>query len=154
MTPEQFEEAHGVLLVRKDEDALMRLIGRLWSAWMTRWWTTYRRPFGRPRICYPVTVGDPMHHMGILHHELVHVQQMRSWWGLLGCALLVSVLPLPVLLSGRWYLERPAYLLDIRTKRMRVDEAVEALWVGYVWPWPRAWMRRWFRRQLARADPW
>jgi len=59
------------------------------------------------------------------------------------------LVPLPVLLSGRWYVEREAYLDEIRRGRKTIDRAVEQLWgFGYLYPWLPFLMRRWFTKQL------
>ncbi len=139
----------GIRLVRKDRDLPMRLLGLLLGhRFREEFWTTYRLPFGRPTITYPPKIRNPRIWEKLLRHELVHVEQFRPWWGPFLVALLVSVFPLPFLFSGRWLVERPAYLLDIKSGRMGVDEAVETLWNGYGWPWPRSWMRRWFLSRL------
>lgn len=126
----------------------MRAIGFFSRRFTRDFWTTYRVPFGLPTITYPDRVKDPLRRPGTLDHELIHCQQFRPWYGPIWIALLAAVLPLPIIFSGRWFIERPAYLADIKAGRLTVDRAVEILWTGYVAPWPPALMRRWFRSRL------
>lgn len=122
-----------------------RLLGRLWPAFTVSFWTTVRWPFGVAQILYPSVVSDPQSARWsvVVGHELVHVDQMAGPWGLLRTYLLFALLPLPVLFSGRWFLEREAFLVDVRAGR-GVGEIVDMLWRYYGWPWPPALMRRWF----------
>lgn len=140
-----------VILVRKDQSWTMIVLSWfLGSSFMTKWWTTYRWPFCKARIAFPVTmtVAQALTHEGALEHELVHVGQFRPWWGPLRVFALEVLFPLPVLFSGRWFVERSAFLVDIKTGRRTVDQAVDKLWTGYFYPWPRSLMRRWFTRKL------
>ncbi len=147
----QFERCHDVDLVCKDADPLSRAIGAVWPSFLTYWWTTLRLPWWhRPRILYPTPVTNPFEHPMVLHHELVHVSQVRGW-GLLWTALLMFLLPLPVLFSGRWFVERRPYLVQLRNG-VPVDEVINLLWRSYLIPWPRFLMRRWFERELARGS--
>ncbi len=151
----QYERANDVKLVCKRDDALMRRIGLVWGSWLTRWWTTYKLPWPwrdrRPRITYPVTVDNPFRHPVTLQHEMVHVGQMRGrgFLGMLWMLMLALLLPLPVLFSGRWLIEREAYLVELREGRLTVQEVVRRLWRGYAMAWPPFLMRRWFKRRLA-----
>lgn len=108
-------------------------------------------PFRRPVIGYPVGI-DPMlpQWAQIRAHELVHARQQRGF-GLLGCFLLYFFLPLPVFFSGRWFIEREAYLVDLRAGTRTIDQVVDTLWSQYFFPWPRSWMRDWFDRRVNRA---
>jgi hypothetical protein len=140
-----------VILVRKDQDWFMVILGFiLGETFMTKWWTTYRFPFCHARIAFPtsLTVEKAIIQEGTLQHELIHVEQFRPWWGPPAILLLEVLFPLPFLFSGRWFVERPAYLQDIIAKRRTVDRAVDILWRGYKWPWPRSLMRAWFARKL------
>lgn len=71
-------------------------------------------------------------------------------------ALSLLTAPLSVGLAyGRWWLEREAYLEEFWvTKRehliTRTDQIVEALWLDYLYTWPRAWMFHWFWAQYQR----
>jgi hypothetical protein len=142
--------ASGALLVAKAADPVMRLIGLvLGQAFMEQFWTTYRLPFCAARICYPSCVKLPGARTEILDHELVHVRQFAPWWGPLAMLLGATLFPLPSRLSGRWFIERRAYLRDIQEGRMTPGEAVDILWNYYAKPWPRAWMLAWFQRELA-----
>ena len=146
-------ERYDVLLVAKESDWLMRMAGFfLGRRFMTDFWTTYRLPFGRPRICFPTAAAHPGARLDVLSHELVHVQQFAPWWGPLGMAIFATLLPLPALFSGRWYIERGAYLQDVLAGNLTIDDAVGILWHGYGWPWPRPLMLAWFRRQVIRAS--
>ncbi len=145
---ELFEETYRVRLRPKSKLWWARAIGELSPSFMTSFWTTVRFPGQPPVIAYPTTVKEPLEtrYHGILKHELVHVNQMRTSWGLIKTTALYFFLPLPILFSGRWYVERPAYLLDIDTGRKSIDGATELLWRSYVVPWPRPLMRRWFKK--------
>jgi hypothetical protein len=145
-----WEAKHDVRLLSKKDSLPMRFVRMfLWS--FDSFWTTYRLPFCKPVIAYPPRVVDPTIWEKILLHELVHVEQFRPWYGPLKMALLAAIFPLPILFSGRWHIERDAYLQDIRIGRLTTDEAVDSLWYGYMWPWPRPWMRRWFQDRLEKV---
>jgi len=66
---------------------------------------------------------------------------MKMFW-------LVWLLPLPVLFSGRWFIERAAYLDGIIKYGDDVEKCVNTLWDGYLWPWPKPLMRKWFYKKL------
>jgi hypothetical protein len=143
---------HQVVLVSKGIDPLMRFLGIfLGKRFLTDFWTTYRLPGGRPRICYPLGVKDPMSRWPVIAHELVHVRQFAPAHGPLAMLLLSTLFPLPAFFSGRWYIERRAYLRDVLAGHRTIDEAVDTLWRGYGWCWPKPLMRRWFEREVARA---
>ena len=135
------------VVVSKKHDPLMRLIGRLWPGFMLYSWTTYRIPFMRARVCHPIGV-NPENKLITYQHELMHVKQLHPWYGpFLVCAL-YFLLPLPVFFSGRWFIERHAFLWDIRMKLRTVDDAIDALHGKYFRPWPKSWMREWFEKKL------
>lgn len=156
MNVTEFAQLHDVNVIIKTESRAMRVASWfLGRSFMSRFWTTYRLPWeSRPTITYPesndISKYDdiPDWALGILAHEMVHVEDMRTNWGLLKMALLVTIFPLPTLFSGRWIIEFPAYLLDIRTGRLTVDQAVDILWNGYFYPWPKSLMRRKFNQAL------
>ena len=142
-----------VVLVSKARSPTMRLLGLvLGRQFMRQFWTTYRWPFQRQvRIAHPAGIVDPDTYDAILEHELLHAETFRKWWGPWALIPLAVLLPLPIFLSGRWFIERHAYLLDIRRGRRSVDQAVSVLWHGYGMPWPRKWMHAWFTRELLRS---
>lgn len=144
----QFERRHNVRLVSKKKLWWARALGKVWPTFLTRWWTTVRLPFCKGVIAYPVSILDPLYHQGTLEHELVHVEQQRTTWGLIKSVLLYFLFPLPVYFSGRWFLERPAYLKDILSYRCTVGQAVDILWVGYLRAWPKPMMKKWFVMQI------
>ena len=139
------------VFVAKAQSPLMRLISVfLGDSFRARFWTTWRLPMQRyVRIGYPTTVQHPEMRSEMCRHELVHARDFARWWGpwwMLACL----VFPVPVLFSGRWFLERHAYLGDIKAGTRTIDDVVYGLWRGYGWPWPKFLMRRWFERELAR----
>lgn len=110
-------------------------------------WFTRRFPFCQAVITHPDFVTNPKDHP-VLQHELHHVEQFSKWWAPFVLPLLATCLPSPVFFSGRWYVERWAYLADIRAGRLTIDGAVQALWSGYGWCWPKPLMRKWFKSKL------
>ena len=64
----------------------------------------------------------------------------------------VLLAPLSIGLAyGRWYIEREAYLVQVRGRtdpgeRERVIAWIaDSLWDNYLWTWPRSAMRRWLK---------
>lgn len=110
----------------------------------SNWWSTWRWPWeSRVTIYHPR--GFRGTYSPVLPHELYHArEQWSKWWGPWLLPLLYSLLPLPILVSGRWWIERGAYLLDIQAGRLTIDQAVDTLWHDYLWPMPRFLMRGWF----------
>lgn len=140
---------HGGKLIAKHRSPLMRLIAVFVPNWMD-FWTTWRLPFQRQvRIGYPPGTWQPANRLEILSHELVHVAQFEPWWGPWVVIPLALLFPLPVLFSGRWFIERRAYLKDIQSGRHTPESAANTLWRLYGAPWPRAWMVRWFKEHRA-----
>jgi hypothetical protein len=146
--------AHRVRFVPKHDSRAMRVAAWLLRpigsrAFMERYWTTVART-----VYYPACVRDPRAHPDVLAHELVHVRQWERWGVLLWATYLL--LPLPFGLAWfRWRWEREAYLVQISSApdcAREIERVVEALWSGYGWPWPRAWMRRWFERAVRRPQ--
>jgi len=119
MNVTEFEQRHSVKLILKSESRLMRAIGFVLKpftpTFMTDFWTTMRLPFSKTMIAYPSSVTDPLskRNESIVEHEIIHAKDMSSAWGLFKMAFLVSIFPLPILFSGRWFIEFPAYLNDI-----------------------------------------
>lgn len=145
-----FQYSPPVEIIRKDSSLLMRAIGWVLPSF-SLFWTTYRLPFCIARICYPKFVNDPREHKDTIAHEMVHVRQFQGALGPLKMLLLATVFPLPVLFSGRWLIEREAYLNDIRAGRHTIDAAVDVLWRAYGYPWPKSLMRSWFKKKLGGA---
>jgi len=151
----EFEHKHNIKLIPKHKSLAMRIIGFFSKSFINNFWTTYRLPFQKQAtIAYPesndISKYDqiPDWAMRILEHELVHVKDMSSSWGLFKMFWLVWLLPLPILFSGRWFIERHAYLYGMIKYNDNVDERVDALWNGYAWPWPKYLMRKWFNKKL------
>ena len=144
----EFEKKHDVKLIAKYDSKLMSLIGFFLKSFMTDFWTTYRLPWTKPIITYPDGTKDPLSHISTLEHELIHTDDVRSFLGLLKTFLLYFFVPLPVLFSGRWYVEFPAYLNDITKYNMNVERAVDILWSSYLWCWPKPLMRKKFYKHL------
>lgn len=115
---------------------------------MINFWTTYRLPFKKPVITYPNDINNPMLYPHILEHEIIHVEDMRSPWGLFKSFCLVWLLPLPIFFSGRWFIERKAYLHNIKNHNYEIEWVVDTLWNSYGWCWPKFLMRRWFNKKL------
>lgn len=136
----------GVQLRRKDSSWFFRALGRVWPWILSSSWTTTRLPGGPPVIWYPAGVGMPQGWGSVIDHELHHVRQLAPWWGPWLLALMF-VLPLPALLSGRWFIERRAYAREVRRGILSPADAAALLWDNYGWPWPRSWMVAWFERQ-------
>lgn len=137
----------GAKLAPRSSSVVLRILDKLVPS-MRRFYTTIKWvPFGRCHIYHP-DGADPLEAWKVIWHELKHVEQWNKWYGFLMVPALYFLLPLPVLLSGRWYLERSAYLRDITQARLTIDQVVDLLWGYYVWPWPKSWMRRWFAKQL------
>jgi hypothetical protein len=114
-------------------------------------WTTYRFPFQKQvTISYPDCVVHP-EESDTIKHEIFHVKQFEKWYGPIIVPLFATILPLPILFSGRWFIERQAYLYDIRRGVQTVDSAIDILWNDYGYCWPKSLMRKWFIKQLTRS---
>lgn len=147
--------AQRVTLVPKADSRVMRLLALLLPAagtrgFMERYWTTLART-----VYYPTSVRDPLAHLDVLEHELVHVRQWQRWGVLMWIS--YALLPLPFGLAWfrfRW--EREAYLSQIERaadREREIERVVNVLWYGYGRPWPRSWMRSWFRTNAAHRSP-
>lgn len=140
-----------IMIVNKGDSPLMRALALvLGRQFLTRFWTTWRLPFQRAvRIGYPagMTRSDAAAST-VVAHEMHHARQVWPWYGPLWVLPCAALLPLPVLFSGRWWIERGAYLDDIRDGRITTEQAVDVLWRAYGWCWPRPLMRRWFTAAL------
>lgn len=155
LTIGDFERTHRVRLQPKSVLWWARVIGWFWPGFITNWWTTIRFPFCKGVVAYPSGI-NPMLQMYLptREHELVHVRQQRTAWGLFSSFLLYFFVPLPFLLSGRWFIERPAYLQDILGGHKTIDYSVKVLWRSYLWVWPRSWMKAWFTAQVQIKKHW
>ena len=116
--------------------------------WPFKWaWFTMKGPFQKQAtIYYPPSVPRPEARWQIIAHELVHVRQFKRWGWLSMAAL--QIFPLPILFSGRWFIERDAYIVSILLKQQTIESAVNTLWWKYGWCWPRPLMRRWFEAEI------
>jgi hypothetical protein len=107
---------------------------------LRHFWVTVRR-----NIYYPDSVFSPIatQNAHIVRHELVHVRQWEKY-GLLGFLLLYFLFPLPILCSGRWWLEREAYMEQIKEDPF-LDTAwiANALWRDYLMAYPKGAMHKW-----------
>lgn len=160
MDKNDFEAKNNVRLLPKNKSITMRIIGALLyvfmgSKFMDNFWTTYRLPFQkRSTIAYPLkSVSDPMSpaYRSILEHEVVHSKDFSTAWGLFKMFWFVWLIPLPIFFSGRWYVERKAYLENILHHNYSIDYVVNVLWFQYAWCWPRPLMRKWFLREYKKA---
>lgn len=155
MTIIQFEQLHNVILMSKSQSKFMKFLSLfLGASFITNFWTTIRLPFQKCVIYYSskndISKYDeiPQWASGILEHELFHVEQQRSAWGLFKSFLLYFFFPLPVFFSGRWFIEMDPYLNDIKIGRLTIDQAVNILWGSYFVPWFPCLMRSWFEKKL------
>lgn len=156
MKIKEFEALHNVKLMLKTKSFFMRLVSVvLGQSFMDNFWTTFRLPFQKQvTITYPKSNDIskyseiPSGFMPILEHELIHAKDMASSWGLFKMFWLVWLLPLPIIFSGRWIIERYSYLNGMIKYGDDVEQAVDTLWDNYLWPWPKPLMRKWFYKKL------
>ncbi len=136
------------LLIPANRSWLRRLISPIVR--MDVWWMTYRLPFQKQvRITFSTNIQkDLAEKMPTLLHEEVHVEQFSTWYGPWLIPFLILLFPLPVFFSGRWFIERDAYLVDIKAGRTTVNRAVDTLWDRHGWVWPKPWMQKWFRDRV------
>lgn len=161
MNRREFCLKHNVRVEYKRDLPLMRaaarLIGlvspRMGKKFLAKYFTTYRKPFGKGIIGIPdcVDIDSPTLYedwIDVFDHELIHVDQQRTAWGLLKSFLLYFFLPLPAWLSGRWFIERgPFSKVQIARGRRTPRSAALQLWNDYGRPWPLKWMIDYFERQ-------
>lgn len=152
MTPEAFETQHNVKLLCKIQSVLMRIVGFLLTfvtpGFMKNFFTTVRLPFQKQPVIYFPVNRNPMDYLDVSEHELIHADQQRTSWGLLKSFWLLWLFPLPIIFSGRWFIERHAFLLDIKAGRLTIEAAVYLLWRFYGLAWPPFLMRRWFNARM------
>lgn len=135
------------LIIPKSESIPMRIVGFFSKSFMRDFWTTYRMPFQKEvRITYPDGT-DPSKFPHIIEHEMYHAKNLSTAWGLFKMFWLVWAFPLPIIFSGRWFIERHAYLNDIK-HGYNLEAIVDSLWCNYGLAWPRPLMRRWFKKML------
>jgi hypothetical protein len=163
--------------VRKTDSTLMRVISWvLPRQFMLHYWTTIGSTIYVPTKYDEDkdwgSLAWRARHIEVIRHEHVHVEQFATL-GLAVMALLyigpiLITLPIAVLFYGvwwlwaiaglsllgsfgfawgRWFVERTAYLVQVKTPE-DVEWAVSVLWSFYGWCWPKAWMRRWFKERL------
>lgn len=147
---------NSVVLVPKNQSWLMRLLRRLMPPnTFSRDWTTFRWPWQDVvHVYYPKwLVDDPFDARWEPYrvHEFVHAEELKTWWGPWKYLLFSWLLPLPIFFSGRWFIERRAYLKNLLRHDFQVEDVVNVLWYGYGWCWPRSWMRQWFHDRVPEA---
>lgn len=146
-----------VVFVRKTESWLMRL-----AAWgldvlracgmrvptgqefLVSFYTTFRIPLFHkwPRIYFPKYTVEPTWSQ-VLEHELVHAEQFRSFWGAVRNSLRYLTQ------RGRFAVEGPAYLVDIRKGWHTPETAAMALSRNYAVSKPTTFeMADWFKAHL------
>lgn len=147
---EAWERNNNCRLVRKDQHWLPRLLD--WALGTERFWMTLRLPFGKATVYYSSHVVDPTDPKYVIRlmHEIVHVKQQRSAWGLLKTYVLYTVAPLPIYWSGRWNIEFPAYMIDILAGVHTPESAAGILYYSYLRPRPLQWMVDRFTDELRR----
>lgn len=144
------------MLIRKDKSKLMRFLNVItWpflrGKFLNDIWTTWGKD-----IYYPCDFSDDSMASKAIYaiaHEKVHVKQFE-YLGKLGFLIWYFLLPLPFFFSGRWWLEKDAYLIDLSyymslgyTKENAVNMIVDHLSGFYFRPWPKYLMKEWFMKQ-------
>ena len=81
---------------------------------------------------------------------MMHANDMRTAGQLARIVVLYFALPLPIFFSGRWFVERHAYIINILAGELTPTTAADQLWRYYFWPWPRSWMSQWFEAELSK----
>jgi len=117
---------------------------------MNRFVTTYRLPFDPvPTIAIPANfnITHPKW-WWLFEHEMVHANDMRGPFQLFRMAFLVAIIPLPIILSGRWYIERDAFWNDIKWGIKSPERVAQMLWDDYFWAWPKKWVIQYYRQRL------
>lgn len=156
LTPEQYLEMKelNVSIKNKKDSWGWRFVGMFMWSIMGRW-TTWRWPWqSHITIWTAKEVGRVnKFHQHIISHELFHCRDIQgSWLNPVRMGLLNFFIPLPVVFSGRWFIEREAYLEDIRDGRLTIDKAASILWWKYFLAWPPPLSRRWFRKNLHESE--
>ena len=130
----------GIKLRCKSESRMMKLLGFFVPSFLTSWVTLGKT------IWYPVKVQNPLEHLDIIEHELIHVEQYDNVGGIdfpdWFWVLLYVFFPVPIFFAYfRWRVERRAYLTQLKfvitegcsTSKAyeMIDQVVNALWEGY-----------------------
>jgi len=165
MTIKEFEDLHEVFIMPKSSHWFHKVAGWFIPAWNVGIFSVLRFPGrSRPVIWVPDARlnqdGFVSKYSGTLKHELVHCHQQSSWWGVTMTSLLVTVLPLPVFYSGRWWVERYAFLKDIERDKASgkygkytPEIAAQILHESYGRPWPVKKMIKWFETEINKTKP-
>lgn len=147
---------NNVEFIPKSKMKSMRVVSWfLGKRFMTNFWTTIRFPFSKKTIiAYPDSVENPheLRYISTIEHELIHARDMSTGWGLFKTFMFYFFIPLPIFFSGRWFVERKAYLHNIINHGYNIDRVVETLWNGYVFPWPKSLMKKWFITNKEKAE--
>ena len=150
LTKAQLEKKYRIRLVKKTDSWVMRFIGLFSKKFRNYFWTTWRWPFQEyPVVYYPARIQNIGLYEHGLDHEKYHADFLRHWYGPPCVVLFSTILPLPMYISGRWFLERDAYLNDIIHQRRTLEMVVVELDTRYGHPWPKSWMRAWFQKGVA-----
>lgn len=138
----------GVKVRTKDEVWWWRAIGKVFPPLYKRYWTTMTaRTIWAPAF---YSTSDLEKDATTIRHELVHAEQARKYPFFWQLGYLIVFFPV-FFAYVRWVSERWGYMVNIREGGRYEDTiewAVDSLWNGYAWPWPKPLMRRWFLKQL------
>lgn len=137
----------GLTYRAKELSWVWRTIGRALPRQLSDIWTTWRWPFCAPVIWAPASslYASNLDVTEITRHELHHVRQIATWWGLLLAAALNLQPPLGP--GGKWWVERRAYLLGVRSGWMTPEGAASLLsGRDYFWAWPKKRALAWFEK--------
>ncbi len=153
LRPDQIDEIErlGVVVRNKLDSWAWRLVGVFFWTWHRSAWTTWRWPWNEQITIWASagTSSITMHHIDKIDHELFHCRDLRPRSGPWKIGVLNFLVPLPLVFSGRWFVERWAYLEAVRRGTKTVDSAVDKLFsFTYLYPWPPPLMRRWFKARL------
>ena len=143
--------------IYKRDSGLMSLIASLPfipKTFMERFWTTIGQTIYVPDSVDMSDPGWKVKHRVTIAHENVHRIQFLKY-GYVLMFLIYVLFPLPVYFSGRYFIERPAYLVSLSfyPKHMHdavIEKIVETLWENYFFAWPKSWMRKWFKEKAKR----
>lgn len=162
MDQASIENSYNVVVYRKSDLPLMRLVAKFLSIFpkidgrtrgeifMTEYATTYRKPWDKLPIFAVPDEWDlsDKRREGLWEHERVHADDMRTLWQLTKMFCLLLFFPMPIIFSGRWYIERYAKLVNMRRGELTPEKAADDLWGFYLWAWPRKMAIKWWKEQL------